>query len=160
MCGSKWLYINCDASNNVVIVNLGKLGLSGTISPGFANLTKLKSLFLSDNNLTGSILDSLTSLAQLRVLDVSNNILSGVIPKFPEIDFELNTSGNPFIGKIIDDGGGKATPGSSPGSKSPSGSSSPKKSSTSAGMISGIVDAIGVFIIVVLYVSYKGYTRR
>lgn len=157
VCASKWSYVNCDSTNNVTVVNLGKQGFSGTIAPEFANLTMLKSLYLNDNNLTGLIPSSLTTLTQLQILDVSNNNLSGAIPKFSETGFKLNTSGNPFIGKNIDTGGSKGTPASGPSSNTPGSS---KKSSILGGMIAGIVAAIGFFIVVVLFVTYKCYIRR
>ncbi|MED6143049.1 hypothetical protein PIB30_003332 [Stylosanthes scabra] len=66
------------------------------ITPEFANLSDLKTLNLSENNLTGSIPSSLVTLSQLESLDLSYNNLSGEIPKFPT-RVKLNTTGNPLL---------------------------------------------------------------
>nr|XP_043612649.1 receptor-like kinase TMK4 [Erigeron canadensis] len=76
-----WKFITCDSSRkNVTVVNFGKCKFSGTISPSFAKLTRLRNLSLNDNNLTGSIPENLASLEDLLLLDVSNNNLTGSIP--------------------------------------------------------------------------------
>ncbi|OMO76619.1 hypothetical protein CCACVL1_15528 [Corchorus capsularis] len=91
-----WKYVTCDSEKNVTHIDLGNQQFKGTISPAFANLTRLQYLYLNDNNLTGSIPVSLTKLPNLRVLDVSNNNLSGDIPAFgPGV--LLNTTGNPGL---------------------------------------------------------------
>ncbi|KAK6138594.1 hypothetical protein DH2020_027672 [Rehmannia glutinosa] len=79
-----WRLINCDSQGrNVTVVNMGRQGFSGSISPAFANLTSLRNLVLNDNNLTGVIPSVLTTLPQLQSIDVSNNNLFGPIPVFP-----------------------------------------------------------------------------
>ncbi|GMQ11144.1 hypothetical protein CsSME_00053899 [Camellia sinensis var. sinensis] len=162
---SGWTFITCDSQSNVIIVNFGKQHFSGLISPAFANLTSLKSLYLNDNNLMGSIPDVLTTLPQLQVLDVSNNNLSGPIPVF-QSTVKFSSPGNLFLGKNITTGSGgnggnggpsgsgsnSITPGGSP-SGSPSGTSN-GSSSISAGMIAGVVIAVVVFVGVVLFASY------
>ncbi|KAL6970926.1 Receptor-like kinase tmk4 [Sarracenia purpurea var. burkii] len=163
---SGWTFVTCDSQGNVIIVNFGKQRFSGAISPAFANLTALRSLYLNDNNLTGSIPESLTTLSHLQVLDVSNNNLSGPIPVFPST-VKLTSSGNLLLGKNTTSGGtggsGGGTPGGS-GSNSPvPGGSSPGKSngsSVSAGTIAGVAVAIVVFVVVVLFVSYKCYVKK
>ncbi|WJX49798.1 hypothetical protein P8452_36188 [Trifolium repens] len=90
-----WSFIVCSAGN-IIIVNLAKQKLEGTISPAFGNLTDLRNLHLSGHNLTGSIPGSLTGLVDLEVLDVSNNNLSGEIPKFPTM-VDLHLSGNVLL---------------------------------------------------------------
>lgn len=52
---SQWTFITCNSQGKVTVVDFGKQRFSGMISPAFANLTTLKSLYLNDNNLTGSI---------------------------------------------------------------------------------------------------------
>lgn len=158
-----WKSVTCDPQGkNVTSVNFAKQGFSGKISPAFVNLTSLKFLYLSDNNLTGSIPDSLTRLSQLQTLDVSNNNLSGQIPKFAS-SVKLVTTGNVLIGKDTNTGGGGGgapSPGSNntatPGS--PSGTSSGSSSST--GVIVGIVIAVLVFLAIVLFICYKCYLKR
>lgn len=159
---SSWSFVSCDSAGaNVTIVNLGKQHFSGTISPAFANLTSLRSLFLNDNNLTGSIPESLTTLPQLQIIDVSNNNLSGPIPVFGS-SVKFTSSGNLFLGTNITTGGGGAQSGGGTTSTSTSGSSggTSKGSSVSAGMIAGVVIAVVVFVAVVLYVSYKCYVKK
>ncbi|XP_060173896.1 receptor-like kinase TMK4 [Lycium barbarum] len=159
---SGWSHISCGGKKNVDVVTFGKQKLSGFISPAFANLTSLRSLFLNDNNLTGSVPERLTTLASLRVLDVSNNNLSGPIPAFrPDVKF--TTTGNLFLGKNISGGGGGSGGSSGSGSSSDDGgnSSGGKKGSTpSAGMIAGVVISVVIFVLVVLFLSYKCYVKR
>ncbi|EEF32146.1 protein binding protein, putative [Ricinus communis] len=102
-----WLFITCNDQNIIIIVNFGKLHLTGTISTAFAKLTGLRDLFLNDNNLTGPIPDSLTKLTQLQVLDVSNNNLTGKIPSF-RFSVNLTTKpGNPGLLEMDTPNGGK-----------------------------------------------------
>ncbi|XP_051142767.1 receptor-like kinase TMK4 [Andrographis paniculata] len=97
-----WQFVTCE-QGNVIIVNFGKQGWMGSISPSFSKLTNLKQLLLNDNKLTGRIPASLTSLKHLETLDVSNNNLSGKVPEFAS-SVTVKTSGNPFIGKELDGG--------------------------------------------------------
>ncbi|KAK7272970.1 hypothetical protein RIF29_14015 [Crotalaria pallida] len=73
-CGN-WNFIMCQ-DEKIIVVNLAKQNLTGTISPAFSSLTDLRMLDLSGNYLSGSILVSLTTMPQLEALDVSNNNLS------------------------------------------------------------------------------------
>ncbi|KAM2350116.1 hypothetical protein ACFX1X_013552 [Malus domestica] len=143
-------------------MNFENKHFNGTVSPAFANLTSLKNLVLSRNNLVGSIPDSLLSLAQLQLLDVSNNNLSGAIPKFPST-VKLITNGNVLIGTTPSTGGGGGTPsGSGSNGTIPSGSTAlvSNGSSVLPAMIAGIVIAVIIFIVVVLFVSFKCYTSK
>ncbi|XP_073046693.1 receptor-like kinase TMK4 [Primulina eburnea] len=157
-CPGSWSFINCDTKGNVVVVNMGKQGFSGTISPAFANLTSLRTLMLNDNKLTGTIPVVLTTLSQLQTFDVSNNNLSGPIPVFPA-RVKFNNAGNVFLGQNVSDGGGTS---GAPGGGSNSGldGSGSSKGSTSAGMIAGVVIAVVLFIGVLLFVSFKCYMKR
>ncbi|KAL8516592.1 hypothetical protein ACS0TY_015020 [Phlomoides rotata] len=95
----QWAFITCE-KGSVTVVNFAKQGWPGTISPAYAKLTNLKSLFLNDNKLVGTIPQSLTTLKQLQILDLSNNNISGKIPAFsPSVTVKV--SGNAFIGKDV-----------------------------------------------------------
>ncbi|XP_073127305.1 receptor-like kinase TMK4 [Henckelia pumila] len=157
-CQPVWSFINCDTKGNVVIVNMGKQGYYGTISPAFAKLTSLRTLMLNDNKLTGTIPGVLTSLSQLQTFDVSKNNLSGPIPVFPA-SVKFNKAGNEFLGQNVTDGG---EAGGAPGGGSGSGlnGSGSSKGSASAGMIAGVVIAVVLFVGVLLFVSFKCYMKR
>ncbi|XP_021749180.1 receptor-like kinase TMK4 [Chenopodium quinoa] len=94
---NKWPYVTCDASGNIIRVNLSKQGFSGTISPALANLTSLSELYFDNNNLTGTIPASLTTLHSLKEINLSNNDLRGEIPNFKSTVIAL-TYGNKNIG--------------------------------------------------------------
>ncbi|XP_058206200.1 receptor-like kinase TMK4 [Rhododendron vialii] len=130
-----WKSISCDSKGSVTVLNFGKQGWSGIISPAIANLTGLTTLLLNDNNLTGTIPPGLTKLAQLRLLDVSNNNISGEVPSFGS-GVTVKISGNPFLGgKIVS--AGNATSPSPPSSSSPSSSNSSSPSESSSGGTTG-----------------------
>ncbi|KAL1826759.1 hypothetical protein ACET3Z_005171 [Daucus carota] len=156
---AKWTFITCDTQGkNVTTVNFAKQHFGGTISPDFANLTSLRTLLLSDDDLKGSIPQSLTTLPDLQLLDVSNNNLSGPIPVFRP-GFKLVTIGNPLLGKNISDGGNGDKPGSGPNS-TPNEDSPGGSKGVSGGIIAGVVIAVLVFVVVALFVSYKCYTKK
>ncbi|KAM0052906.1 putative protein kinase RLK-Pelle-LRR-IX family [Helianthus debilis subsp. tardiflorus] len=153
-----WLFISCDSSEkNVTSVSFGKQKFSGTISPAFANLTSLRSLSLNDNDLSGSIPETLTSLPDLQLLDVSNNDLSGPIPVFPP-RVKFTHAGNALLGQNVSSG----PPGSGPGPSNKGGSSkgTEKGGSGSTGMVVGIVIGVLVFVVIILFVCYKCYTKK
>lgn len=154
-----WLFINCDTQKkNVTIVTFTNRKFSGIISPAFAKLTSLRSLFLNGNNLTGSIPSSLLSLPNLQVLDVSNNNLSGDIPAFPPT-MKFSKDNNPLLGTSPSSGGGAPSDSNNPNATSPAGSSPGQKSSLSAGLVVGIILGILVFIGIIGYIIYT-YARR
>ncbi|XP_047315841.1 receptor-like kinase TMK4 [Impatiens glandulifera] len=154
-----WPFVTCDSQQkNVTLVNLSNKKFSGTISPAFANLTSLRTLLLNDNSLTGIIPQILTNMPQLVTIDVANNNLSGPIPVFPST-IKFTHNGNPFLGTNITTGGDQ-TPGSGSNTSSPGQGGSAKASSVSAGMIAGIVIAVTLFVMVVLFVSYKCYIKK
>ncbi|KAF2321883.1 hypothetical protein GH714_003424 [Hevea brasiliensis] len=92
-----WSYITCNEHDWIIAVNFGKQNFTGTLSSSFANLTRLRNLYLNDNNLTASIPESLTKLTQLEVLDVSNNNLTGKIPVFGASVKLITTPGNSLL---------------------------------------------------------------
>ncbi|KAH6778184.1 Leucine-rich repeat protein kinase family protein [Perilla frutescens var. hirtella] len=153
-----WRFITCDSQRkNVTIVNMGKQGFSGTITPAFANLTSLRTLVLSDNHLTGEIPAVLATLPLLQTFDVSNNNLSGPILKFPG-NVRFTYGGNVLLGKTDSSGGGAGGSGANP--SHPDGSSGSSKKSPSVGMIVGVVIAVLVFAGILLFVCYKCYLKR
>ncbi|PIN22693.1 Serine/threonine protein kinase [Handroanthus impetiginosus] len=155
-----WRFINCDSQGrNLTIVNMGRQGFSGSISPAFANLTSLRNLVLNDNNLTGVIPPVLTTVPELQTFDVSNNNLSGPIPVFPP-SVRFTYSGNLLLGRNGSSGGGSGgAPGTDGGSPN-GGSTRSSRRSSSAGLIAGVIVAVVVFVAVVLFVSYKCYVKR
>ncbi|CDY40785.1 BnaAnng06480D [Brassica napus] len=83
--------------SDITVINFKGMGLKGTISPRFADLTSVRVINLSQNNLTGVIPQEITKLTSLATLDVSNNQLYGKVPVFgPNV---LITTGNPDLGK-------------------------------------------------------------
>nr|TKR83548.1 hypothetical protein D5086_0000263190 [Populus alba] len=116
-CSSNtWKGIAC-VGKDILVINLKKAGLTGTISSDFFFISTLQELFLSDNMLTGTIPDELTNLSDLTILDVSNNRLYGNIPKFRN-NVQVEYAGNPDIGKNGSVYSPPGTPGTAPGSPS------------------------------------------
>jgi Leucine-rich repeat (LRR) protein len=65
-------------------LQLTMCGLQGNISASFANLTNLRSLNLSHNNLTGLLPQAIVDLPDLEILNVVNNkLLTGqlIVPR-------------------------------------------------------------------------------
>ncbi|KAG5514837.1 hypothetical protein RHGRI_036024 [Rhododendron griersonianum] len=153
-----WQSVSCDANGSVTVLNFGKQGWAGTISPAIANLTGLTSLLLNDNNLTGTIPPGLTKLAQLRLLDISNNNVSGKVPEFGS-GVTLKTSGNPFLGKDValsEDGNSSSSSGGT-GTGTTVGSTPNKNKSTVAWWV--IVATIVAAVIVIVVLSLVIYRR-
>ncbi|KAL5702830.1 hypothetical protein ACHQM5_027995 [Ranunculus cassubicifolius] len=156
-----WNFVTCDTQKkSVTIINFGKQGFKGVISPAYANLTSLSKLLLNDNDLSGGVPDSLLGLAQLELLDVSNNNLTGTAPKFPQ-KVKFKTDGNKLgTNKGKDGGGGSGSgpPGTSSGGR---GSTPDKSKGMSTGIIVVIVlAAVVVLAIVVCFVACKFRNRK
>uniref|UniRef100_A0A1J3E652 non-specific serine/threonine protein kinase n=1 Tax=Noccaea caerulescens TaxID=107243 RepID=A0A1J3E652_NOCCA len=113
---TNWIGIAC-SNGNITVINLEKMGLTGTISPEFGSIKSLQRIVLGVNNLTGTIPQDLATLPDLKTFDVSSNKLYGKIPGFRS-DVVVNANGNPDIGK---DKSSLPPPGSS--SSSPPGGS-------------------------------------
>lgn len=76
-----WHHVTCSTDRTAVTrLELGRLQLSGTISPELSKLHRLQILTLEDNNITGAIPQELGLLSNLNTLDLSNNQLAGEIP--------------------------------------------------------------------------------
>ena len=139
-----WTSIICDSQGNLNTINFVKQKFVGTISLAFTKLISLRNLYLGDNNLTGSIPDALTNMTSLQVVNISNNNLTGLIPKFGD-SVNLTTTGNPLIGK-----NGALPDGNTAGMGS-------SGTSVLPGIIAGIVIALIIFFVVVLFISIKCY---
>lgn len=158
-----WFGITCNGGN-ITIVNFQKMGLTGTISPVFAEFKSLQRLVLADNNLTGTIPEELTTLPALTELDVANNELHGKVPVFKS-NLVVNTEGNPDIGKKKGDSSatGSQGTGSSSISSSDNGGDSKKKSKNWIGVVvfSVIGAMIGILLIGILaFCLYKSKQKR
>lgn len=75
-----WRMITCSPDGYVSSIGLPSQSLSGTLSPGIGNLTKLQSVLLQNNAIYGPIPDVLGNLQKLQTLDLSNNKFDGQIP--------------------------------------------------------------------------------
>ncbi|XP_075500630.1 LOW QUALITY PROTEIN: receptor protein kinase TMK1-like [Primulina tabacum] len=97
-CKGPWWGITCNSRNDVSVINLQKLGLTGTLSPLISNLPSLLEIHLEGNHIHGTIPASLTQLRFLRLLDVSGNDFDPPLPRFRN-DVKVITDGNPnFMG--------------------------------------------------------------
>ncbi|CAA7025590.1 unnamed protein product [Microthlaspi erraticum] len=119
---TNWIGIAC-SNGNITVINLEKMGLTGTISPEFGSIKSLQRIVLGVNNLTGTIPQDLATLPNLKTLDVSSNKLYGKIPAFRS-EVVVNANGNPDIGK-------------DQSSLSPHGSSSPHSGGSGSGIEGG-----------------------
>ncbi|XP_028800520.1 receptor protein kinase TMK1 [Neltuma alba] len=76
----KWNHVVCDQSR-VTRIQIGRLGLQGTLPPSLGDLTELQRLELQYNNISGP-LPSLKGLGSLQVLMLSNNQFSSIPSDF------------------------------------------------------------------------------
>ena len=72
---------NFSTNPNIYYIQMSNNNLTGTI-PGFKNLSKLRFIYLSGNNLQGLV--KFENLQQLRRFQVQNNQLTGLIPTYNE----------------------------------------------------------------------------
>ena len=75
-----WAYHGCDAGSVSDLLLGGLSTLDGFFSPEVTNLTNLRTLSLSNNNVTGNIPTDIGNLTQLTSFAVGNNDLTGTIP--------------------------------------------------------------------------------
>ncbi|KAJ8563107.1 hypothetical protein K7X08_031559 [Anisodus acutangulus] len=75
-----WRMVTCSSDGYVSALGLTSQSLSGTLSPGIGNLTKLQSVLLQNNAIYGPIPDVVGNLEKLQTLDLSNNKFDGEIP--------------------------------------------------------------------------------
>ena len=117
---NSWEGVKVNASGCVTKLLLNDLGLGGTLIdlsldtleelelfgnkftgsvPAFSNLKKLKTIWLSNNQLSGSIPNF--QLPELQSIDLANNNLSGAIPAFNLSNLmELGLANNKLTGTI------------------------------------------------------------
>ncbi|XP_022996696.1 protein NSP-INTERACTING KINASE 3-like [Cucurbita maxima] len=75
-----WRMVTCSPDGYVSALGLPSQSLSGVLSPGIGNLSKLESVLLQNNDISGPIPATIGNLENLQTLDLSNNVFSGVIP--------------------------------------------------------------------------------
>ncbi|CAH2046264.1 unnamed protein product [Thlaspi arvense] len=95
-----WFGVTC-VDNKVQMLNLTGCSLGGTLAPELSQLSELRSLILSKNNLYGDIPKEFGTFPKLELLDLQDNKLSGIVP--PELNKVLSPenlllSGNKFAG--------------------------------------------------------------
>ncbi|GAB4839760.1 Protein NSP-INTERACTING KINASE 3 [Ancistrocladus abbreviatus] len=76
-----WRMVTCSPDGYVSALGLPSQSLSGRLSPGIGNLTKLQSVLLQNNAISGPIPPEIGKLKKLQTLDLSNNSFDGVIPR-------------------------------------------------------------------------------
>uniref|UniRef100_A0A0D9Y3V7 Protein kinase domain-containing protein n=1 Tax=Oryza glumipatula TaxID=40148 RepID=A0A0D9Y3V7_9ORYZ len=75
-----WRMVTCSADGYVSALGLPSQSLSGKLSPGIGNLTRLQSVLLQNNAISGTIPASIGRLGMLQTLDMSDNQITGSIP--------------------------------------------------------------------------------
>ncbi|XP_054813321.1 receptor kinase-like protein Xa21 [Prosopis cineraria] len=76
-----WVGVMCDAQHErVIALNLGEMGLKGTLPSKIGNLSFLVELDLHSNNLYGDLPKELIQLQKLQILNLSYNEFNGEIP--------------------------------------------------------------------------------
>lgn len=98
-----WYGISCNADNTTVLkIDLRGNNLEGTLPPDLSDLSNLRTLLLSNNQLK-NIHKDLGKLSKLTTLDLSNNQLTGAIPawiaKLKNLK-RLNLSNNWLSGQV------------------------------------------------------------
>ncbi|XP_020522919.1 LRR receptor kinase BAK1 [Amborella trichopoda] len=99
----QWFHVHCNDVSSVISLDLGDVGLSGTLVPELGSLGSLQRLYFYNNNLSGGIPEELGQLKNLAVLELENNSLTGVIP--PSLATiqplcSLNLSNNKLTGNV------------------------------------------------------------
>ncbi|CAI5517370.1 unnamed protein product, partial [Closterium sp. Naga37s-1] len=99
-----FLGVRCDASNNVVAVDLANRSLGGQVPEQLVQLYGVTTVNLQGNALTGSLPSSLNSLANLQALLLSSNQLAGPLPELSSLSqlTMLDLSHNQLQGSIPD----------------------------------------------------------
>ncbi|KAL2519550.1 Protein NSP-INTERACTING KINASE 3 [Abeliophyllum distichum] len=100
-----WRMVTCSPDGYVSALGLPSLSLSGTLSAGVGNLTKLQSVLLQNNDISGPIPAAIGKLEKLQTLDLSNNNFNGGLPSslgdLKNLNY-LRLNNNSFTGSIPD----------------------------------------------------------
>ncbi|EOY05416.1 LRR receptor-like serine/threonine-protein kinase, putative [Theobroma cacao] len=97
-----WYGVSCSSNGFLVeSLQLGRLGLVGTLAPSLSNLTFLHTLNLSHNLFHGQLQLEFSRLSLLQHIDLRNNSINGTVPPFLSDFHNLETlrlQGNNFSG--------------------------------------------------------------
>ncbi|XVF82915.1 hypothetical protein PTKIN_Ptkin16aG0089500 [Pterospermum kingtungense] len=78
-----WIGVSCAAKHRrVKTLNLSNMDLTGNVPPHLGNLSFLVSLNLSHNNFHGHLPKELGQLSRLKLVELSSNFLTGEIPSW------------------------------------------------------------------------------
>ncbi|XWS35084.1 hypothetical protein CRYUN_Cryun21dG0095700 [Craigia yunnanensis] len=99
-----WFGISCRSNGSrVESLQLGRLGLVGTLTPSLSNLTFLHTLNLSHNFFHGQFQLEFSRFSLLQHIDLRNNSINGTVPGIlsdcPNLE-TLRLSGNKFSGSL------------------------------------------------------------
>lgn len=98
-----WTGVTCNATQQIVALDLSHMNLSGTLSPHISLLPHLVNLSVAANNLSGSLPTEISHLSSLRYLNISNNVFSNAFPKnFSHLNYleVLDAFNNNFTGEL------------------------------------------------------------
>ncbi|XP_007034489.2 PREDICTED: putative receptor-like protein kinase At3g47110 [Theobroma cacao] len=99
-----WYGVSCSSNGSrVESLQLGSLGLAGTLVPSLSNLTFLHTLNLSHNLFHGQFQLEFSRLSLLQHIDLRNNSINGTVPAILSDCHNLETlrlQGNSFSGNL------------------------------------------------------------
>ncbi|XP_057455913.1 receptor protein kinase TMK1-like [Lotus japonicus] len=98
-CGEPWFGLSCNPKSEVIIINLPRQKLNGTLSPSLAKLDSLHDIRLAGNNIVGKVPSNFTELKSLKLLDLADNNVEPPLPKFRD-DVKVIIDGNPLFAKL------------------------------------------------------------
>ncbi|KAG5517068.1 hypothetical protein RHGRI_037722 [Rhododendron griersonianum] len=75
-----WNMVACSPDGFVISLEMGSVGLSGTLSPSIGNLSHLQAMLLQNSQLCGPIPSEIGKLSELQTIDLSGNQFTGQIP--------------------------------------------------------------------------------
>ncbi|KAE8663825.1 histone deacetylase 8-like isoform X1 [Hibiscus syriacus] len=105
-CAGPWMGLSCNQNYRVLITNLPRRNLSGTLSPSLAKLESLMEIRLGGNYIHGTVPENFTDLGTLRTLDLSTTISSLRYRNF----MKATISPAPAESPPSDQSGGKESP--------------------------------------------------
>ncbi|XP_026432449.1 probable LRR receptor-like serine/threonine-protein kinase At5g59680 [Papaver somniferum] len=94
-----WVACNDDTdSPRITALYLNNLGLTGTL-PDFSAMDALRTINLSNNNLTREIPEFLGTFPELTVLNLADNNFNGTVPSSisDDVNLKFNATGNPNL---------------------------------------------------------------